>query len=85
MSNFGTAFNIHELNWIYSFFSLGYTIMPPKKKSKRGSFSPQPGLSHQYLMEHFTAVPANHEELKNGHVLLSFISNDHSWTNVIMI
>ncbi|ROL54754.1 NLR family CARD domain-containing protein 3 [Anabarilius grahami] len=61
----------------------GYTIMPPKKKSKRGSFSPQPGLSRQYLMEHFTAVPANHEELKNGHVLLSFISNDHSWTTVV--
>lgn len=57
--------------------------MPPKKKSKRGSFSPQPGLSRQYLMEHFTAVPANHEELKNGHVLLSFISNDHSWTTVV--
>jgi len=57
--------------------------MPPKKKSKWGSFSPQPGLSRQYLMEHFTAVPANHEELKNGHVLLSFISNDHSWTNVL--
>jgi len=33
-------------------------------------------------MEHFTAVLANYEELKNGHVLLSFISNDHSWTNV---
>ena len=34
-------------------------------------------------MEHFTAAPSGHEELKNGRVLLSFISNAHSWLNVV--
>ena len=34
-------------------------------------------------MEHFTDIPVNHEQLKSGHVLLSFISNTHSWMNVV--
>lgn len=58
--------------------------MPPKKKQRKKLPLPkQFGKKRQYLADNFNALPDDPTDLKNGHVLLLYITKEKSPTQTI--
>jgi hypothetical protein len=83
MNNINTL-NINILN-IFNALILFYrcqneSIMPALKKRRLNFRSPpsKVGVGSQYLTEHFADVPGSLSDVKNGHILYLFISNNRN-------